>query len=980
MKDRDDSTAALQDLKSALSSGMEGEVLFDDLSRRLYSTAASIYEIEPVGVLLPRSTADVVHAVRVASERGESILPRGGATSLAGQTVGRSLQLDFSRYMNRILEVDADGRWARIEPGVVLDELNASLAPQGLMFGPDVSTSSRANLGGMIGNNSCGAHSIVHGKTIDHVIELTVVLADGTVTTLGPAADADDLARRCARDGLEGRAYREVQNVMRTYEQDIASGFPKVMRRVSGYNLDALRPPQPFDLSRLVVGSEGTLCSIVEARVRLVERPRHTVVMACHFYSVIEAMEANLHAVESGPSACELMDRVLMDQTRGQLDYEPRRRFLQGDPDALLCVEYYADSEEELQDRCEVLESRLRGAGLGYAYVRAFGAALQKDIWDLRKAGLGLLMGMPGDPKPTSGVEDTCVPIEHLPEYVAKVQQLMKQHDVSITTFYGHASVGVLHIRPILDLKRREGIATLRALEEQMSDWVLEYGGSMSAEHGDGLARSEWVEKMFGPRLVAAFTKVKAAFDPEGIMNPGKIVNAPPMDENLRYGEGYSSVSVPTFFRYDEAGGFQQAVEMCSGVGHCRKKLVGTMCPSYMASMEEQHSTRGRANALRAALNGQLPGDGLDSDELYAAMDLCLECKACKAECPSSVDMAKLKYEFLAQYHGKHGYPLRSHIFARIDQLNRWLSPFSWLVNRIVRSAPNRWLMERVIGIDRRRRMPALAAQTFSAWFRARSPGKDRSPRTDGDRGTIVFYNDTFTEYNEPEVGRAAVHLLEAAGYRVVLHEQRLCCGRPMISKGFLAQARQRAGDNVAQLATYAERGWPIVGVEPSCLLTYRDDYLDLAPDAEAAKRVASCVFMLDEFLARHLDEDEGLGIAFTETPKRVLFHGHCHQKALLGTADTMRLLQQPASYEVTEIASGCCGMAGSFGYEREHYDISMQVGKPRLFDVIAQAEEDVEVATAGTSCRHQIADGTDRLSRHWANVLADALPTPADN
>jgi len=961
------------DLASALRSGMSGEVRFDSLSRRLYATDASIYEIEPVGVILPHTTDDVVHSVRIASERGISLLPRGGATSLAGQTVGQSLQVDFSKHMNRILEIDPEGRWVRVEPGVVLDELNAALAPHDLMFGPDVSTSSRANMGGMIGNNSCGAHSIVHGKTIDHVLGLTVVLADGTVTDLGPVTDEGDLEQRRQRQGLEGEAYRQVEDVLRSYRGDIDAGFPQVMRRVSGYNLDALLPPSPFDLSRVVVGSEGTLCTVVEARLRLVDRPRHTAVVACHFHDIVEAMEANLHAVDTAPAASELMDRVLMDQTRGQIDYEPRRRFLVGDPEALLCVEYSADSDAELRHRCEQLESRLRQADLGYAFVHAFESSARADIWDLRKAGLGLLMGMRGDAKPTGGVEDTCVPVEHLPEYVAKVRGLMREKGVEVTTFYGHASVGVLHIRPVLDLKTRAGIETLRFLEERMSDWVLEYGGAMSAEHGDGLARSEWIEKMFGSRLVEAFVKVKAAFDPAGIMNPGKIVRAPPMDENLRYGEGYPDAHVETFFRYDETGGFQQAVEMCSGVGQCRKKLAGTMCPSYMATLEEEHSTRGRANALRAALTGQLPGNGLDSDELYKAMDLCLACKACKAECPSSVDMAKLKYEFLAQYHGKRGFPLRSYLFAHIDKLNRWLAPLAPLANAVLRSAPNRWLMERVAGIDSRRRMPALTRQRFSAWFRRRQAMASRPTR-----GTVVFYNDTFTEYNEPEIGRAAVALLEASGYEVHLPERRSCCGRPMISKGFLAGARRRAEENVAQMMQYVERGWPVVGVEPSCLLTFRDDYLDLVEDVDRAKRVAANVYLLDEFLVHHLDEG-GPGIEFTKLAKRVLFHGHCHQKALAGTHTTMRLLQQPAGYEVTEIASGCCGMAGSFGYEQEHYDLSMQVGKPRLFDPIVSAS-DAEVATAGTSCRHQIADGTSRRARHWAVILADALPPAIDH
>ena len=950
--------------EEAIASGIEGEVRLDALTRTLYSTDASIYEIAPAGVVLPRSVEDVSHTIRTAGERGVPVLPRGGGTSLAGQTVGEGLQIDFSRHMNRILEVDAEERWARVQPGVVLDELNAAVAPQGLQFGPDVSTSSRANLGGMIGNNSCGSHSILHGRTVDHVQELEVVLSDGSTASLGPLTPSE-FRERSRRPGIEGDAYREVRRVVDAYAAEIEERFPKVMRRVSGYNLDSLTAPEaPFDLSKIVVGSEGTLCAVVEAKVRLVERPRRTVVVACHFEDLVEAMEANLHAVSTAPAASELMDRVLMDQTRGRLSYQSRRGFLQGDPEALLCVEYHGESEAELRDRCEDLETRLRGAGLGYAYVRAFTPAEQKDIWDLRKAGLGLLMGLKGDAKPTAGVEDTSVPVEHLPEYIARVRSLMSEQGVAQATYYGHASVGVIHIRPVLDLKARDGIATLRALEERMSDWVLEYGGAMSAEHGDGLARSEWIEKMFGPRLPQAFARVKAAFDPAGVLNPGKIVDPPPMDANLRYGDGYPEVREETWFRYDEAGGFQQAVEMCSGVGQCRKKLVGTMCPSYMATLEEQHSTRGRANALRAALSGRLPG-GLESDDLYEAMDLCLECKACKSECPSSVDMAKLKYEFLARYHERHGYPLRSHLFARIDRLNRWMAPISPLVNPLMHAWPSRWLMERLLGIDRRRRMPALASPTFSRWFRGRAPTSGRS------RGTVVFYNDTFTEYNDPDVGRAAVTLLESAGFEVVIPRRRLCCGRPLISKGFLREAKGRALANLQALAEYTDRGWPVVAVEPSCASTYRDDYLDLAEDADAARSVASNLFLLDEFLAGRTEG--GSTLDFTDLKRRVLLHGHCHQKALGDTKDTLELLAAPPGYRVEEIPSGCCGMAGSFGYEREHYDISLEVGRERLLDVVA-GDPGAEVAAAGTSCRHQIADATGREARHWAEVLAEAL------
>jgi len=958
------------DLAEALRGGIGGEVRFDALSRALYRTDASIYEIPPRGVVYPRSADDVAHAVRVAGDFGVPVLPRGGGTSLSGQAVGAAVILDFSRFMNHVLEIDEDEGWVRVESGVVLDELNAALRPRGLAFGPDVSTGSRANIGGMIGNNSAGSYSIVHGRTIDHVLDLTVVLADGSVACLGPV-DEEERRQREGRGDLEANLYREVGRITTEYADEVEARYSKVMRRVSGYALDhmvaAQREGRAFDLSRLVVGSEGTLCAVVEARLRVVGQPSHRAVIACHFHDMIESMRATVDILETAPAAVELGDRILLDQTRGSIEYAPRREFVVGDPEALLMVEYFGDSEEELAQRLDDVEARLRRAGLGYAYVHALEADEQRNMWELRKAGLGLLMGMHGDAKPTSGIEDTCVPTEVLPEYVSRVRQLMDEAGVE-ATIYGHASVGVLHIRPVLDLKDPEGARLLRHFGERISDLVLEYGGSMSSEHGDGLARSEWIPKMFGPRLVQAFGEVKAAFDPAGIMNPGKIVGAPPMDANLRYGEGYVTQELDTYFSYDREGGFQRAVEMCSGVGQCRKRLVGTMCPSYMATLDEEHSTRGRANALRAALNGRpdFP-QGLDSPELARVMDLCLECKACKAECPSSVDMAKLKYEYLAQRGRKHGFPLRSHVFARIDQLDRLMAPVASLANLALRSWPSRWVLEKVLGIDRRRRMPALARQRFSRWFHK------RQYRRGGSRGTVVLFNDTYMEYNEPQVGMAATYLLESAGYEVVLPERQVCCGRPAISRGLLDLAQHKARNTLDVLGQYAERDWPIVGIEPSCLLSFRDDYRDLVGDHPAVESVATHSFLLEEFLGGLLDAGE-LDVEFTTTARSILFHGHCHQKALSSTEPTLRLLRLPPNFSAMEIDSGCCGMAGSFGFETHHYDISMKIGDERLFEAIRGAGEDVVIAASGTSCRHQIADATGRRAVHWAEVLVEAL------
>ncbi|NKB65480.1 MAG: FAD-binding protein [Candidatus Latescibacteria bacterium] len=959
--------AARDGLQAELEDGLSGEVRFDAVAKTLYRTDASIYEIEPVGLVQPRHAEDVAQAIRLADRHGVPVLPRGGGTSLAGQSVGAAVHLDLSKHMQEILELNVEEKWVRVQPGVVLDELNEYLAPHGLLFAPDPATSSRANIGGMIGTNSSGAHSILYGKTVDHVLSVDMILADGTRARFG-AVDEETFATVAALQTLEGQCYREIRRLVEENRAEIQRRFPKVMRRVSGYNLDELASPdQPFNLAKIIVGSEGTLGVVVEAKLNLVDKPDHSALVACHFADLVESMEATVEILQTAPASVELIDKILLDLTKGSIEHVASRRFLDGDPAAILFVEYYGNSERELWEKASRLQERLGGRNLGYSYVEAFSPQDKKMMWDLRKAGLGLLMSMKGDAKPNPGVEDTCVPVEVLPEYVRRVEALMEECGV-VADYYGHASVGVLHIRPIVDLKTEAGVATLRLLEDRMSDIVKEYGGSMSAEHGDGLARSEWIAKMFGPQLIEVFAQVKAVFDPQSRMNPGKIVDPPPMDQNLRYGPQYRAEEPATFFNYDQQGGFGGAVEMCSGVGHCRKKLVGTMCPSYMATLEEEHSTRGRANALRAALAGKLPG-GLGSHELYQVMDLCLECKGCKAECPSSVDMAKLKYEFLAHYYQEHGYPLRARLFGHIAGINRWVSKAPRLANWAMGHPLNRWFLDRFVGIDKRRSLPALAGQRFSRWFAGRSykVGEQREKR-----GQVVLFNDTFVEYNDPQIGMAATILLERAGYEVILAGTDTCCGRPLISKGFLAEARQKALAAVETLAPYAEKCVPILGLEPSCILSFGDDYLDLLDDPRAEK-VAQQSQLLEEFLAQQARQGE-LSLEFTRTPRRILVHAHCHQKALVGSRATLEVLNLPPGYKATEIVSGCCGMAGSFGYEKEHYEISMKVGEERLFEVVRQADPAVKIAAVGTSCRHQIAAATGREVRHWAEILVEAL------
>jgi FAD/FMN-containing dehydrogenase/Fe-S oxidoreductase len=947
-----------------LQARVEGEVRTDTLSKTIYSTDASIYEVEPRGVVLPKTAADVVATIDFAAERGVPILPRGAGTSLAGQSVGSALHIDFSKYMSEILEFEPAERWIRVQPGLVLDELNAFLRPYHLQFAPDVATSSRANIGGMIGNNSSGAHSILYGKTIDHVLDLDVVLSDATQCRLQPLTPPD-FETTTSGGGLLGRICRELQALTASHRDEIDRRFPRVMRRVSGYNLDEfIHPERPFDLTKIVVGSEGTLCAAVGARLNLVELPRHTALIACHFGDLNEALEANLEILPSQPAAVELVDKILLDQTKDSIEFSSGRDFLVGDPAALLFVEYTGNDEEELWSKVDGIEDQLRSTGFGYAFSKALEPGDQRRMWDLRKAGLGLLMGMKGDAKPNPGVEDTCVPVDRLPQYVRDVETLMGQQGIT-AQYYGHASVGVLHIRPIINLKSPTGISQLRLLQERMSDLVLELGGCMSAEHGDGLARSEWIPKMFGQEISDAFGKVKQLFDPRSIMNPGKIVEAPRMEENLRFGSGYRTTDLKTHFRFEREGSFQQGVELCSGVGHCRKTLVGTMCPSYMATLDEQHSTRGRANALRRALSSAAP-DALTMPEVQQAMDLCLACKACKAECPSSVDMAKFKYEFLAHYGARHGYSVRSRLFAHIRALSRVASTAAPVANLIGRNRLNRWLLDRFLGIDRRRPLPSFARTPFSRWFNGRSYVRS------GSRGKLLLFVDTFVEFNEPQIGIAATIILERAGFQVELAPRQVCCGRPMLSNGFLDKAKERAVENLDLLAPYVEKGYTIVGMEPSCLSTLTDDYLDLLED-ERAQVVAAKVVLLEEFLIG-LQQKGDLGLEFARTPKTVLVHGHCHQKAANSVGATVGVLELPPNFQVSEIRSGCCGMAGSFGYEKEHYEVSMKIGQERLFKPIREAGPEVEVVAAGTSCRHQISDATGRRARHWAELLVEVL------
>ncbi|HET7004931.1 MAG TPA: FAD-linked oxidase C-terminal domain-containing protein, partial [Candidatus Binatia bacterium] len=744
------------EIEAELKKRVEGDLRFDKYSRLLYSTDASIYQIEPIGVVVPRHKMDVQAVLEIANRLGVSVLSRGGGTSLAGQAVGHSIVLDFSKYMQNVLEVDKEDLWCRVQPGLVQDELNAYVRAMGLQFGPDTSTSNRATIGGMIGNNSSGAHSLTYGKTLDHVIELTVLLADGSEVVLKDLTSIQ-VEQKSKQDTIEGRAYREVFRLANQHKNEILARYPKIMRRVSGYNLDEFIKPQPFNLARMIVGSEGTLATIVEAKMRLVPKPKWTAMDVIHFNDDIEALECAQVVLQTKPYAMESTDKMILNLARGNIEQSRKLGFVQGTPDSLLMVEYAGETEAEVRAQVENLEVVRKREKIGYASTLAFKPEEVKAIWSVRKAGLGLLLGTKGDKKPIAFVEDTAVSPEKLPEFIKRFREVVARHD-TVAGYYGHCSVGCMHIRPLINLKQDSEKSKMVSIANAISDLVLEFNGSMSGEHGDGLARSHFNQKLFGPALYDGFRQIKRAFDPKNIMNPGKIVDAPAMTESLKISPKYKTWEPQTTLDFSEQGGFARAVEMCSGMGECRKKLDGTMCPSYMGTLDEEHSTRGRANALRSVIAGLVPKAEFTGKRLHDVMDLCLECKACKAECPSNVDMAKLKYEFLDHYHRANGLPLRNRIFGAIAAVNRIGSTAAPVSNWLAGLSLNRWLMEVFAGIDRRRPLPSFASENFEDWFR-------KHPQTgQAVNGEVVLFHDTFNNYNTPNVAIAAVRFLERSG------------------------------------------------------------------------------------------------------------------------------------------------------------------------------------------------------------------------
>jgi FAD/FMN-containing dehydrogenase/Fe-S oxidoreductase len=955
---------------------IEGEVLFDAYSRGRYSTDASIYQIEPVGVVIPKTERDAQIALQIALEERVPVLPRGGGTSQCGQTVGAALVIDSSKYLNQIVSFDKDARTVCVQPGMVLDSLNAWLKPYGLWYPVDVSTSAQATLGGMAGNNSCGSRSIRYGNMVHNVRAIDAVLADGAEFRFGDVPS--DLSQFDApRDYLD--LIIKIRAIAAREAEEIKQRYPKVLRRVGGYNLDSVSGAG-HNMAHLLVGSEGTLAYSKRLYLNLSPLPKHKTLGICHFSTFYRAMEVPQHIVKLAPVAVELVDRTMIGLARSNPVFRPIvERCVKGDPDAILLVEFAGEDKDEPAAKLKQLVELMGDLGLPGGVVEVTDPALQRDFWEVRKAGLNIMMSMKGDGKPVSFIEDCAVPLEHLAEYTDRLTHVFEKHGTQ-GTWYAHASVGCLHVRPILNM-REDGAHKMRAIAEEAAEMVREYKGAYSGEHGDGLARSEWIAPMFGPRITHAFEEIKDIFDSRGLMNPGKIVRPSKMDDRtlFRYKPGYTTQKFDTVLDWSEhegdaehrGDGFAKAVEMCNNNGHCRKFDAGTMCPSFRATGDEQHLTRGRANTLRLAISGQLGPEALTSDAMFETMDLCVSCKGCKRECPTGIDMAKMKIEFLHHYRQRNALSMRESLIAYLPRYAPWAAKAPWLLNLRDRIPGLAALSEKLLGLSAKRTLPRWRSDTFVARPGAALGGGSIN-------GEVVLLVDTFNNYFEPENARAALAVLRAAGYLVHLPRAQdgarpLCCGRTFLAAGLVDEARVEARRMIAALKPFVERGVPVIGLEPSCLLGLRDEFTSMLPGADSA-RLALHAMLFEEFLAREADAGRLKLKLKALSQKKALLHGHCHQKAfdvMPAVQKTLRLVPQ---LEVESIESSCCGMAGSFGYEAEHYDVSMKMAEASLLPKVRAADTATLIIADGTSCRHQIHDGAPRGALHVARVLAQAL------
>ncbi|MEA1887935.1 MAG: FAD-linked oxidase C-terminal domain-containing protein, partial [Bacteroidota bacterium] len=961
---------------------LKSRLKYDNITRAIYSTDASMYREEPLAVAWPADEEDLQLLVKYARSNGSSLIMRGAGTSLAGQVVGSGIVVDISRHMNNILEINTEEKWIRVQPGVNLEEMNKRLADHGLFFGPETSTANRCTMGGMLGNNACGLHSLRYGSTREHTLEVKTILSDGSKAVFG-ALSVDEFNNKCRQNNLEGKIYRKLNEILSDTEtaREIISEYPdpSVPRRNTGYALDLLLQTAVFseknsndiNLSQIIAGSEGTLAVITEIKLNLVPLPPPEKVLCCvHLKERNDAYPANLIALKYDPDAVEMMDDKILELTGDNIEQRKNRFFLQGKPGALLIVEFARQSNEEIKEICDSMEQAMRKEGYGYAFPRVWNSDIDK-VWNLRKAGVGVLANMKGDAKPVSLLEDTAVSVNFLPEYMHEFDNMLAKYNKECV-YHAHIGTGELHLRPVLNLKEAGDVELFHTLGMETAGLVKKFRGSLSGEHGDGRLRGEFIPLMYGDRIYNILREVKYTWDPEGILNPGKIVDTPPMNSSLRYTPGQEVRQLETYFSFEDTGGYIRAAEKCNGSGDCRKTEIigGTMCPSYMATRDEMNTTRARANVLREFLNNA--GDnGWDHPEIYEILDLCLSCKGCKSECPSNVDMAKLKTEFMQKWYDNHGIPLRTRLIAYISTLNKLGSIFPVFYNFFLKNRFFSNLFKRVIGFARERSIPVIYRTTLRRW--ARKNLHHLNPAQPLRK--VYIFADEFTNYNDTIIGIQSIKLLTALGYSVGIPEHNLSA-RTFLSKGLLRKARKIAIDNVVKLADLIKHDTPLLGIEPSAILGFRDEFPELVPEKyrSKAESLSENALLIDEFISREYKNGNIKSSLFSNESRKILLHGHCQQKAVASTESTKEILSIPSNYSVEEIPSGCCGMAGSFGYEKEHFDLSMKVGELVLFPTVRNSKEDIIIAAPGTSCRHQIMDGTGRRAKHPAQILYEAL------
>lgn len=970
----------MNELLKQLALTLDGEFYTDETMRTLYATDASAYREMPLAVAIPANINDLKKLIGFAGKHHTSLIPRTAGTSLAGQVVGSGIVVDVSRSFTSILELNKEENWVRVQPGVIRDELNIFLKPHGLFFGPETSTANRAMIGGMVGNNSCGSNSIVYRSTREHLLEVKVLLSDGSETVF-KAMDMDEFHSRCEGNTLEANIYATTRRLLSHYENqvEIRKEFPKqtVERRNTGYAVDLLLEMAPFtaggpefNFCSLIAGSEGTLAFITEIKLNVVPLPpKETGLLCVHFNSIDEALNANLIAVKYQISASELIDHYILECTKNNIEQQKNRFFVQGDPGAILVIEFARSNREEIIAVAKLCEEEMRAAGLGYHFPLLFGGD-SKKIWTLRKAGLGLLSNLPGDEKAVPVIEDTAVDVQDLPAYIRDFNEILNKHGL-YSVHYAHAGSGELHLRPIINLKTEEGNRLFRVIAEEIATLVKKYDGSLSGEHGDGRLRGEFIRQMVGEKNYALLKEIKQAWDPKGIFNPNKIVDTPPMNTMLRYTPGQHTPAFKTVFRFHNQDILQHA-EQCNGSGDCRKTQLsgGTMCPSYMATRNEKDTTRARANILREFLTHSTKANRFDHPEIKEVMDLCLSCKGCKSECPSNVDVGKLKAEFLQHYYDANGVPVRSKLIANFSSISALGTIWPGFYNFVNTNGVLGRLVKRVAGFAPARSMPTLHSTTLKKWF---VKHRRQSPKQQGRK--VWLFCDEFTNYNDTQIGITAILLLEKLGYAVDIpaHEE---SGRAALSKGLLRKAKKIANRNVELLSPVVNADNPLLGIEPSAILTFRDEYIDLADDNnyEKAKALAKHVFSIDEFIAAEIANGNISSDLFTSETKHIKLHGHCQQKALSSVDVSAKIISAPKNYSVEIIPSGCCGMAGSFGYEKEHYDLSMKVGELVLLPAVRNADANTLIAAPGTSCRHQIKDGAGKKAYHPIEILYDAL------